>query len=423
MKELIEKRKELEAKSAVLAAVFKQAGEEMDLSKVKKIGDLDVKAKSYTTVQISEEIRKLNDELTQLGKEVYTLAQAEKAAQDVKEVQDRIKNPASSLTHPTSDAPTSEQESTFKGLGDAIVASDLFKNHKSGTMEKGEVQGFGLKELKTLFQTSAGWAPESTRIGRLVDAVTRPIQVIDIIPSGQTGQASIVYMEETTRTHSAAERAEAAAYAESTFALTERTSSVRSIGDSIPVTDEQLADVAQVQSYLNQRLAFGVRQRLDGQILNGDGTAPNLRGILNTTGIQTQAKGSDSVPDAIYKALTKIRVTGRAMPSHVLFHPNDWQAIRLLTTSDGIYIWGSPSESGPERIWGLPVVQTDALTENTALVGDFPNFCQLFERQGIEVRMGFVNDDFTKGKQTIRAGMRLALVIYRAAAFSTIAGI
>ncbi len=423
MKELIEKRKELEAKSAVLAAVFKQAGEEMDLSKVKKIGDLDVMAKSYTTVQISEEIRKLNDELTQLGKEVYTLAQAEKAAQDVKEVQDRIKNPASSLTHPTSDAPTSEQESTFKGLGDAIVASDLFKNHKSGTMEKGEVQGFGLKELKTLFQTSAGWAPESTRIGRLVDAVTRPIQVIDIIPSGQTGQASIVYMEETTRTHSAAERSEAAAYAESTFALTERTSSVRSIGDSIPVTDEQLADVAQVQSYLNQRLAFGVRQRLDGQILNGDGTAPNLRGILNTTGIQTQAKGSDSVPDAIYKALTKIRVTGRAMPSHVLFHPNDWQAIRLLTTSDGIYIWGSPSESGPERIWGLPVVQTDALTENTALVGDFPNFCQLFERQGIEVRMGFVNDDFTKGKQTIRAGMRLALVIYRAAAFSTIAGI
>ena len=290
-------------------------------------------------------------------------------------------------------------------------------------MEAGEVQGFGLKELKTLFQTSAGWEPESTRIGRLVDAVTRPIQVIDIIPGGQTGQASIVYMEETTRTHGAAERAEAAAYAESTFALEEKTSPVRSIGDSVPVTDEQLADVPQVQSYLNQRLAFGVRQRLDGQILNGDGTAPNLRGILNTTGIQTVAKGSDPVPDAIYKALTKIRVTGRAMPSHVLVHPNDWQAVRLLRTSDGLYIWGSPSESGPERIWGLPVVQTDALTENTALVGDFPNFCQLFERQGLDVRLGFVNDDFTKGKQTIRAGMRVAFLVYRATSFSTITGI
>ena len=421
MKELIEKRKELEAKSGILSAVFKQAGDPIDLSKVKTIGDLDVK--SYTTVQISEEIRKLNDELTELGKEVDMLAQVEKAAQDVKEVQDRIKNPASFVTHPTPDAPSSDQKSGFKGLGDAIVASDLFKTHQSGTMEAGEVQGFGLKELKTLFQTSAGWEPESTRIGRLVDAVTRPIQVIDIIPSGQTGQASIVYMEETTRTHGAAERAEAAAYAESTFALGEKTSPVRSIGDSVPVTDEQLADVPQVQSYLNQRLAFGVRQRLDGQILNGDGTAPNLRGILNTTGIQTIAKGSDPVPDAIYKALTKIRVTGRAMPSHVLVHPNDWQAVRLLRTSDGLYIWGSPSESGPERIWGLPVVQTDVLTENTALVGDFPNFCQLFERQGLDVRLGFVNDDFTKGKQTIRAGMRVAFLVYRATAFSTITGI
>ena len=101
----------------------------------------------------------------------------------------------------------------------------------------------------------------------------------------------------------------------------------------------------------------------------------------------------------------------------------DWQAIRTLASADGIYIWGSPSESGPERIWGLPVVQTDALTENTALVGDFPNFCQLFERQGLDVRLGFVSDDFTKGKQTIRAGMRVAFVVYRATAFSTITGI
>ena len=256
MKELIEKRKRLEAKSGILSAVFKQAGEEMDLSKVKKIGDQDVK--SYTTVQISEEISKLNDELTDLGKEVNTLELVEKASQDVKALQERIKTPVSPITQPTPDAPSSDQKIGFKGLGDAIVVSDLFKNHQSGTPEGGIVQGFGLKELKTLFQTSAGWEPESTRIGRLVDAVTRPIQVIDIIPSGQTGQASIVYMEETTRTHSAAERAEAGAYAESTFVLEEKTSTVRSIGDSIPVTDEQLADVPQVQSYLNQRLAFGV---------------------------------------------------------------------------------------------------------------------------------------------------------------------
>jgi hypothetical protein len=57
------------------------------------------------------------------------------------------------------------------------------------------------------------------------------------------------------------------------------------------------------------------------------------------------------------------------------------------------------------------------------LTGDFVNFIQLYERKGIEVLVGYVNDDFTKGKRTIRAGLRVALAIYRAAAFCTSPGL
>ena len=167
-----------------------------------------------------------------------------------------------------------------------------------------------------------------------------------------------------------------------------------------------------------------LRQRIDGQLLTGDGNAPNLTGILNNGSIQTQAKGSDPVPDAIYKAMTKVRVTGRAMPNVVVLHPNDWQGVRLLRTTDGIYIWGNPSEAGPERIWGLPVVQTDAETENTGLVGDFANFCQKYWKRDIEVQITNAHSDyFIKGKQAIRADVRLAFVIYRAPAFCTVTGI
>jgi hypothetical protein len=49
--------------------------------------------------------------------------------------------------------------------------------------------------------------------------------------------------------------------------------------------------------------------------------------------------------------------------------------------------------------------------------------CQLYIRRGLEVQVGYVNDDFTKGKQTVRAGIRCALVIYRGAAYSTVTGI
>src|SRR3546814_10023048 len=47
----------------------------------------------------------------------------------------------------------------------------------------------------------------------------------------------------TTRAHAASEIAEGGAYPEAEFAFTERNMPVRKVGDSLPVTDEQLEDV------------------------------------------------------------------------------------------------------------------------------------------------------------------------------------
>ncbi len=324
---------------------------------------------------------------------------------------------------------TGEPAGEHKGFGEMITEHANWEiwqkcGFTPGACPAIRFKDMGITELKVLFQTSAGWAPESTRTGRVVDAVTRPLQAIDILPTGQTGQANVVYMEETTRTHSAAERAEGAAYAESTFALTEATTAVRKVTDSVPVTDEQLEDVPMAQSYLEGRLGFGVMQRLDGQAIAGDGIAPNLDGILNVAGIQTQARGADPVPDAIYKAGTLIRVTGRAIPTHVLLHPNDAQDIRLTRTADGIYIWGNPSDTGAARIWGWPIIENESLTENTGLVGSFmPLWIQLVERRGVIIEIGFVNDDFTTGRKTLRGSGRWALPVYRPPAFCTVTGI
>src|SRR5690606_13765840 len=204
------------------------------------------------------------------------------------------------LVHPEAQAP--------KTLGEMIVNSQAFQQYRqTRNPTAGEIKDFGLREIRAaLFETGSGWAPETTRTGIVVEAPTRPLQVIDIIPSGRTSQAAVVHMEETTHTHAAPAAAEAGQYPESAFVLAEKSPPVRKIGDSSPVTDEQLDDVEGVQSYLNARLMFGLRQRFDTQVLTGDGTAPNLRGILNTSGIQTQARGTDPVPDAIFKALTKI---------------------------------------------------------------------------------------------------------------------
>jgi HK97 family phage major capsid protein len=412
--ELKEKRSELEAKQKKLHEVFEQAGDEMDLDQVTAIeGDTQAKA---------ETIRKMNDELGELMGDIEKLVELVNAEEESKR-RDEIVNTV--VEREMKKFPEGG-EITRKTIGQMIGESEAYKGIIG---EDGRVKSEGPAAmidipLKTLFETTAGWAPETTRTGLVVPIATRPIQVTDILPSGNTQQAAIVYMEETTFTNTAAETAEGGQYPEATLELTEQTSPVRKIAVFIPVTDEQLADEAQVSSYLDQRLQFMLRQRLDGQILTGDGIAPNLTGILNVPGIQTQALGGDPVPDAFYKAMDLVIVTGRAMPSHIIIHPTDWQAVRLLRTTDGIYIWGSPSEPGPERMWGLPVVKSDAITLNTGLVGDFNQFIQLYERAGIEVKISDSHSDFfIKGKKAVRADVRVAMPVYRPAAFCSVTGI
>jgi HK97 family phage major capsid protein len=192
----------------------------------------------------------------------------------------------------------------------------------------------------------------------------------------------------------------------------------------IPVTDEQLEDVPQMQGYLNNRLPFMIRQRLDGQILVGNGTPPNLRGLLNVVGIQTQAKGADPAPDAVYKAMVKVMTVGQAFPDTIVYNPTNWQDIRLLRTADGIYIWGNPSDAGPERMWGLNVAMAQAETLGTAIVGDFGSFVELAVKRGIDVQISNSHSTFfIEGKQAVRADMRVALVVYRPAALCSVTGL
>ncbi len=230
--------------------------------------------------------------------------------------------------------------------------------------------------------------------------------------------------QQTTITNNAAEVLEGGSCGESALALTEQTSTVRKVSTFLPVTDETFEDEARAESYVNNRLPFMLRQRLDGQILVGNGTAPNLRGVNNVVGIQTQAKGADPTPDAVYKAIVLVRTTGQAMPDAFVVNPLDWQDVRLLRTVDGIYIWGNPSEAGPERIWGLQVAQAQAQTQNTGVVGDFGNFSELAVRRGVEVKVSDSHSTyFVEGKQAIRADLRAALIFYRPTAFCTVTGI
>jgi HK97 family phage major capsid protein len=308
---------------------------------------------------------------------------------------------------------------TVRQFLDESAEYQAFRKAGGGTARL-EIPHASLKTLLTLTDINN----PATRLPGIIRSAQEERTVADLMLQGTTDNNAISYMEETTFTNNAAEVAEGGSKPESALGFTERTENVRKIATWIPATSELLADVSGIESYIRERLVFMVRRREEQQLLVGDGTAPNISGILDRSGIQTQAKGADSVPDAIYKAMTKIRNTGFAEPTAVVMHPNDWQAIRLLTTTDGIYIWGSPATEGLDRIWGLEVRVTSAMTENTALVGAFRPDAQIFRREGITITISTEHSTyFVENKVAILAEERLALAVYRPASFCTVTGI
>jgi HK97 family phage major capsid protein len=362
-------------------------------------------------------------ELGSMTKKWEVLREADTGFQKTRELIRQGNAPNRTFPHPQGgDGVFQEQYQQIKSLGELFTEAEAYKS-----ANKESKQGFEVvldeASIKTTLTTSAGFAPRAPRIPRVVESAQRRPVVADLIPQTQTQDMSILFMEETTFTNNGAAVSENSSKPESALAWTERTENEQVIATYVPITNQQLMAVPQMQALLNNRLTLMLELTEETELLGGSGSTPHLTGFYNKSGIQTQAKGSDPVPDAIYKAFTKVRYTGFAEPTGVVLHPNDWQDVRLLRTTDGVYIWGNPSEAGPERIWGKPVIVTPAATENTGLTGDFQLYSEIFRRMGIRIEVGMINDDLIKNKKTVLIEEMLALVIYRAAAFATVTGI
>ena len=413
-KDLLEARERAAAFEAELQKVYDDCGSDKDLMKSTTLtGDIDQRR-----AHLSEKVdafRAANKALIELENIDSGRRELEKARLDREAAQARSDGKLD----------TSTKELVYHKFAASPEAQQKLVETGNLPRYSGDVS------MKTLFQTDAGWAPESVRSGRFVPQIATPIEVIDLFPNIPTDQEMYVYMEETTRTNAAAETAEsrggsattvaAGYYQESALAVTQRESPIRKIGTSIPVTKEQLADVAGIRAYLDGRLRLFVLERLDNQLLNGDGSGTlNLRGLLHTTGVGSTAKAGDTPQaDAVFDMMRRVRVTGRANPTAILMNPSDWQLIVLAKGTDGHYISNraivDPVE---ERIWGVPVVQASNLAAGTCVVGDFANQCAMLDRQQVELETTDSHDDeFLRDIFRIKVSMRVGVVFFRPQAF------
>ena len=381
----------------------------------------------YTSEQ-KEEIKSRNDELAEL---VEDLNIEKKKLANAKAIEEDSK--------PVAEMPLAGKSAEFKTVGEQFVQTDAYKNYMEGGV-KGVDSHI---ETKTTL-TTTGYPPEVLRQpGILETALRDPNAVISLFDVINTDQNAFSYLEETTFTNNAAEAAEGSAVGEAALAFTEQTEAIRKMGIFIPVTDELLADESGIQGYINSRLQTMIRLRLDNQLLNGDGTAPNLEGILDagkasvgSTDYSSYA-GTLGKIGALYGAITDIRVNAFTEPDAIVMHPSDWNDVvtsvgaDFAGTSSAGYTEKSPlfvaaggMGAGPSaQIWGLKVVPTTAIAAGTVLVGKFGGgeAANLVMRQGMELAVSDSHSDFfIKNQLAIRATMRVGFPVYREAAFHKI---
>lgn len=269
----------------------------------------------------------------------------------------------------------------------------------------------------------------------IVDLRFHKLLIADLMAQGATSSNQISWVQETQFQNSAAGVAEAGLYPQSDDTSARKTAQVGKIAHYLKDTDELVQDAPAYQSFLQNRLVFGVRLKEDAELLNGVGY-PSVSGILQTTGTQaaiaSEATGTLADPtlvmDDLYEQITAIRFNAFVEPDAIVVNPADWQHMRLAKDANKQYYNGGPFTgaygnggfTNVDAIWGLRVVLTPAIAAGTTLVGGFQECAQIFRRQGITVEMTNSNDvDFENGLITVRAEERLALAVYRPGGFGT----
>lgn len=215
---------------------------------------------------------------------------------------------------------------------------------------------------------------------------------------------------------------------QSAFQFVGEQSPVRTLAHWEAAHRNVLADEPQLRSIIDNELMYGLRLLEDSQILNGDGTGENLLGVLNTPGIQEYAWSDgvstpvpDTKADALRRAAT-LSFLAYYEPTGIVLHPNDWEDIELTKDLQGQYLIAvSVAMGGEPKVWRMPIVETPAIAEGTALVGAFGTGAQLYDREQASIRISEQHSDFfVRNAIVILAEQRLALAVKRPEAFVTV---
>jgi len=408
MATLKEMRAEKALKSEELANIFDSVKDMSELSSDQK-----------------EEIKKRNDELASLGEKITELQDLESVKNANKDDMEASKKVSGMPVYgePEVEAP--------KSLGQQFLESKAY----SSFVDHG-IKNIPM-ETKTTVTTSV-WTRD-TIYQQVIPAIEPdPNPVLDLVDSINTDQTTYYYLRETA-TNNAAETAEGSAAPEDAFSYTAVTAPVAKFITTLPITAELLEDQAGARAYFDGRLANHVLQRLEKQFIGGNGTAPNIQGILGTTGVNQVIYTAGAFPAnvggklrAILEGIKDIEENGKLFPDAMVMSPGAYEALAGQVDGNNNFMLGAAAQAGSPTIWGVPVVKSSqigtAVGQNSdVIIGKFGGGLAANHvfRRGMELQISdsAADGDFGKDILTVKASLRYASAIYKPQAFTKVEGI
>jgi HK97 family phage major capsid protein len=90
----------------------------------------------------------------------------------------------------------------------------------------------------------------------------------------------------------------------------------------------------------------------------------------------------------------------------------NWASIELTKTTEGAYVFVNPQNQTAPRLWGLPVVPTNAMPVGESLVGDFQTAATFYDREQTGVEASTEDsDNFRKLMVTMRIYARVGVAV------------
>ncbi|WP_373962493.1 phage major capsid protein [Kosakonia sacchari] len=314
---------------------------------------------------------------------------------------------------------------------------DLEQKFSSGAENPGEKKSFSeraAEELtkswngsKSLFDAktfnkslgsdagSAGSLIQPMQVPGIVMPGLRRLTIRDLLAQGRISSNSLEYVREELFTNNADVVAEKALKPESDITFSKQTANVKTIAHWIQASRQVMDDAPMLQSYVNNRLLYGLALKEEEQLLNGDGSGDDLEGInhVATAYDASLNVAGDTRADIIAHAIYQVSES-EFSASGIILNPRDWHNIALLKDNEGRYIFGGPQAFTSNIMWGLPVVPTKAQAVGSFTVGGFDMASQVWDRMDATIEVSREDrDNFVKNMLTILCEERLALAHYR----------